>query len=144
MRISHLGDQRGGPLIFPVVERPRARHLEAVEEAAADGAIRPAGELRDVGLDGPRSQANRRRTHEEILAAQLCPQDGDGLGQGMPRVFRWRVGPQQLAQGVARECVSRLEGEPDQQRKVLARAEADGLPGAVEQLRFAQAGQVEG
>ncbi len=124
-RVTDFGDQLGGPLTLPVVEGARAWDVKAIEEPAADCTVRPGSEMSDVRLNGPSPQADRCGAHEEVFAPQLGPQHRNGLRQRMTGAFGWRVGPQQVGQRVAREHVARLQGEPDQQREVLARAEAD-------------------
>src|SRR3989441_10759673 len=66
--------------------------------------------------------------HLQVLAAALLLDARQCLSERMPRQMRWRVGPQQVHQIVARELLPRLGRESDQERKMLARAEADLLP----------------
>ena len=117
----------GAPLVLPLLERHRARHVEPLEERPPDlhvGRVEPP-QVRIHRFVGER---DGRPLHLQVLAADLLLDDRQCLSERMPRQMRWRVGPQQVHQIVARELLPRLGCESDQEREMLARAEADLLP----------------
>ena len=131
------------PLVLPLLEPGRGGHLEAVEKRSPD--LQVAGiQMRHVGIHRALSKRHRRPLDHQVLAPHLLFQYGERLCQRVARQMCGSVAPQQVHQVVARESPPRLDGETNQQREVLARAEADLLTRRCEQQeRRAERGKVQ-
>ena len=140
--IADLGTQARAILVLPLLERSGRRDFEAIEEGSAD--LRVAGaQVTDVGVNPPGRQTHRRALDHNRLARNLGFDDGEPLSKGMIRVLRRRVRPQQIGEIISREALPGLQRKPDEEREMLARAEAHLLASGGEQGRTTQAMQHE-
>ena len=119
--VANPGLQLRPPLVLPLLERHRPRHLEAVEEGPAHGDV-AAGEMLQVHIHPARGERHSGALHQQVLAADGVPDNGQRLRQGVAGQGGCGRRPEQLHQVVAREALTRLDREPDQEGKVLASA----------------------
>src|SRR5207244_2387735 len=140
--IADLGTQARAILVLPLLERSGRRDFKAVEEGSAD--LRVAGaQVTDVGVNPAGRQTYRRALDHDRLARNLGFDDGEPLSKGMIRVLRRRVRPQKIGEIISREALPGLQRKPDEEREMLARAEAHLLASDGEQGRTTQAMQHE-
>lgn len=96
-----------------------------------------------VDFDHARREPDRRLLNEQVVAPDLGLQHRHCLREGMAGVRCWSVRPEQLDHAVATEPAARVDGQPDQQGEVLARAELDLLTSSGEQERCPKRGKVQ-
>ena len=140
--IPDVRHELGAPLVLPLLEQHCPRHVEAVEERAADLHVARV-EPSHVCVHDVLGERDGRPLHLEVLAADLRLDHRQRLSQGVPRAMRRGVRPQQIHQVVTRELLPRFGREANQQREVLTGAEADVLPSLGDQEGSTEAGEMQ-
>src|SRR2546426_9698896 len=99
--------------------------------------------MRYVGVHRAFDQRDGGPLDEEVLTPDLLLEDGEGLGEGVTRQMSGRVAPEEIHQVVTRQPTPRFDGETNQQREVLTRAEPDLLPRSRQQQGGSEREQVQ-
>ena len=140
--VADPGHQLGAPLVLPLLELHGARHIEALQELAADGGV-GCVEPGHVRMYRVRGEGDRRALHKDVLPADLLLEDRQRLGQRVPRPRRGHARPEQVHQIVTREFPTGLDREADQEGEVFARAEPHLLPCLGEEQGSSQADEMQ-
>ena len=141
--VAHLRQETSAAFVLPFLEGPGRRNLEAVKKGTVYADVTVA-QAQGVHVHPPRGETNRGSLYHHRLACDLGLDDGESLGERVIREPGSSRGPQEVRQVVAGEPFAGLEGKPNQEREVFARAEAHLLSGSREESRATQTPQLEG
>src|SRR2546425_1025201 len=119
--IANLRDQPRAILVLPLLERPRRRNLEAIEEGTVDAHV-SGYQMVGVDVNPTRRQANRGALNHDRLAGDLRFDYRETLCEGVISKTRGRLRPQQVGEVVARELLAGFQRETNEEGEKIGRA----------------------